>query len=176
MYDRAYDDFRAGNLNRESFQKLVTIEIYSGRFNHTWIYWFFIQPILSSALGIIAFFIARSGLGVMQGASADAEISIRSLYMYAVFTFLAGFSSHKFIAWLDALADKIFAVGDMRSKIQAEVRTSAANDRLALKEEVGESAPVPASEAPAEASGAEPSEVPAKRGGESAKKPMKPIR
>ena len=66
LYKIAYDDYRAGYIALSEFQRLVTVEIYTGRFNYTWIYWFFIQPILSSVLGIIAFFIARSGLGVLQ--------------------------------------------------------------------------------------------------------------
>jgi hypothetical protein len=139
LYDRAYDDFRSGNITKEGFQKLATVEIYSGRFNYTWIYWFLIQPILSSALGIIAFFIARSGLGVITGSTAEPDISIRSLYLYAVFTFLAGFSSHKFIAWLDRLADKIFSttLPDEKAKEQKEsVENAAATDREALREEI----------------------------------------
>jgi len=115
------------------------VEIYTGRFNHTWIYWFMIQPVLSSVLGLIAFAIARSGLGVLQGAStASAEISIQNLYLYAVFTFLAGFSSHKFIAWLDRLADKIFST-TLPEKVQEQkdmVIRTAAYDRTNLKENI----------------------------------------
>jgi len=90
-------------------------------------------------LGLIAFFIARSGLGVLQGASSDSEITIRSLYLYAVLTFLAGFSSHRFIAWLDRLADKIFSstIPEVRrAEIKSGVETDAEIDRNALKEEV----------------------------------------
>lgn len=142
IYDRAYSDFKAGDITREGFQRLATVEIYSGRFNYTWVYWFLIQPLLSSALGIIAFFIARSGLGVLQGASVDAEITIRSLYLYAVFTFLAGFSSHKFIAWLDRLADKIFSTTLPEEKAEKKLRVenAAATDRSQLRSEI---APVP---------------------------------
>lgn len=142
IYDRAYSDFKAGDITRDGFQRLATVEIYSGRFNYTWVYWFMIQPLLSSALGIIAFFIARSGLGVLQGASADAEITIRSLYLYAVFTFLAGFSSHKFIAWLDRLADKIFSttLPEEKAEKKMQVENAAATDRTQLRSEI---APVP---------------------------------
>lgn len=142
IYDRAYSDFKAGDITRDGFQRLATVEIYSGRFNYTWVYWFMIQPLLSSALGIIAFFIARSGLGVLQGASADAEITIRSLYLYAVFTFLAGFSSHKFIAWLDRLADKIFSttLPEEKAEKKMQVEAAAATDRTQLKSEIS---PVP---------------------------------
>ncbi len=139
LYDRAYEDFRAGNISREGFQKLATVEIYSGRFNYTWIFWFLIQPILSSTLGIIAFFIARSGLGVITGSSTDPDISIKSLYLYAVFTFLAGFSSHKFIAWLDRLADKIFSTTLPEEKIKegkAGVENASSGDRIALMSEI----------------------------------------
>lgn len=142
IYDRAYEDFKNGDISREGFQKLATVEIYSGRFNYTWVYWFMIQPLLSSTLGLIAFFIARSGLGVVQGATMEADISIRSLYMYAVFTFLAGFSSHKFIAWLDRLADKIFSTTLPEEKAEKKMRveTAAATDRSALRSEL---APAP---------------------------------
>lgn len=141
IYDRAYQDYKNGDITREGFQKLATVEIYSGRFNYTWVYWFLVQPLLSSTLGIIAFFIARSGLGLLQGAAIDAEITIRSLYMYAVFTFLAGFSSHKFIAWLDRLADKIFSTTLPEEKLEkrAEVESAAAVDRSALKSEISPS-------------------------------------
>lgn len=142
IYDRAYADFKNGDISREGFQKLATVEIYSGRFNYTWVFWFLIQPLLSSTLGIIAFFIARSGLGVLQGATMDADISIRSLYMYAVFTFLAGFSSHKFIAWLDRLADKIFSttLPEEKAEKKSQVENAAATDRSALRSEI---VPVP---------------------------------
>lgn len=138
IYDRAYEDFKNGDISREGFQKLATVEIYSGRFNYTWVYWFMIQPLLSSTLGLIAFFIARSGLGVVQGAAMEADISIRSLYMYAVFTFLAGFSSHKFIAWLDRLADKIFSttLPEEKAEKKVQIESAAATDRSALRSEL----------------------------------------
>jgi hypothetical protein len=62
IYDQAYRDYKNRDITREGFQRLATVEIYSGRFNYTWVYWFLIQPLLSSTLGIVAFFIARSGL------------------------------------------------------------------------------------------------------------------
>ena len=136
LYTVAYDDYKSGHIVLAEFQRLITVEIYTGRFNYTWIYWFFIQPILSSTLGIIAFFIARSGLGVLQGSSAvGADLSIQSMYLYAVFTFLAGFSSHKFIAWLDRLADKIFSTTIPERVIdqKAAVVSAATFDRTELK-------------------------------------------
>ncbi len=66
IYTVAYGDYVQGHISNTEFQRLVPVEVYVGRFNHTWVYWFFIQPVLSSVLGIIAFFIARSGLGVLQ--------------------------------------------------------------------------------------------------------------
>ncbi len=68
----------------------------------------------------------------------DPDISVRSLYMYAVFTFLAGFSSHKFIAWLDRLADKIFSTTLPEEKFEkrTQVENTAAMDRMALKSEI----------------------------------------
>ena len=58
--------------------------------------------------------------------------------MYAVFTFLAGFSSHKFIAWLDRLADKIFSttLPEEKNEKRMQVENAAAVDRLALKSEI----------------------------------------
>lgn len=58
--------------------------------------------------------------------------------MYAVFTFLAGFSSHKFIAWLDRLADKIFSTTLPEEKLEkrAQVENAASIDRSALKSEI----------------------------------------
>ena len=139
LYSVAYSDYRAGQMALPEFQRLVTVEIYTGRFNYTWIYWFFIQPILSSALGVIAFFIARSGLGLLQGATAiGPDLSIQSMYLYAVFTFLAGFSSHKFIAWLDRLADKIFSttIPERTMEQKAAVITTASTDRSELRKSV----------------------------------------
>lgn len=149
VYDRAYADFRSGGITRDSFQRLITVEIYSGRFNYTWVYWFLVQPVLSSVLGVIAFFIARSGLGVIQGAGDGPEITIRSLYLYAVFTFLAGFSSHKFIAWLDRLADKIFSttLPEATADKRLRVEDATATDLTALRSEIGQpsesSVPIP---------------------------------
>lgn len=107
LYAVIYDGYSRRALSSDEFQRLVTFEIYTGRFNYTWTYWFLIQPILSSILGIIAFAIARSGLGLFNG-GMTSEITIQSLYLYAVITFLAGFSSHKFIKWLDGIASKLF--------------------------------------------------------------------
>ena len=121
LFSVVCEDYLQERFSKEEFQKLITFEIYTGRFNYTWTYWFLIQPILSSILGLIAFAIARSGLGVLQGGSAlSGEITIQSLYLYAVFTFLAGFSSHKFIAWLDRLASKIFETTLPAEKLQAQ--------------------------------------------------------
>ena len=137
-YALAFADYRSGALPKESFQKLVPLEVYVGRFNHTWLFWFLVQPILSTLLGVVAFFIARSGLGVLQGAATSNALTAQSVYLYAVFTFLAGFSSHKFIAWLDRLADKIFSstLPEQKAAIKADVNAAAADDRAALKSEV----------------------------------------
>lgn len=69
--------------------------------------------------------------------------------MYAVFTFLAGFSSHKFIAWLDRLADKIFSttLPEEKNEKRLQVENAAAVDRLALKSEIS---PISDSAAPSE--------------------------
>jgi len=137
-YALAFGDYRSGALPKESFQKLVPLEVYIGRFNHTWLFWFLVQPVLSTLLGVVAFFIARSGLGVLQGAATSGALTAQSVYLYAVFTFLAGFSSHKFIAWLDRLADKIFSstLPEQKASIKADVNAAAANDRAALKSDV----------------------------------------
>lgn len=120
MYEVFYADYKSKQISFDEFQHLATFEIYTGKFNHTWVYWFLVQPILSSFLGLIAFSIARSGLGVLQGSSAvAAEITIQNIYLYGVFTFLAGFSSHKFIDWLDRLADKVFSI-TLPEKVQQE--------------------------------------------------------
>ena len=139
LYTVAWKDYRNKVITAKEFQELVTVEVYVGRFNSTWVYWFLIQPVLSSALGLIAFFIARSGLGVLgSGQVASGVITIQSLYLYAVFTFLAGFSSHKFIAWLDRLADKIFSttLPAQAAELKTEVREVAAQDRLDLRQEI----------------------------------------
>jgi hypothetical protein len=139
LYTIAYNDYRAGHMKFSEFQRLVTVEIYTGRFNYTWIYWFLIQPVLSSTLGLIAFSIARSGLGVLQGAnSTGADLSIQNIYLYAVFTFLAGFSSHKFIAWLDRLADKIFSTTIPERTLEQKnaVENASYTDRTELRQSV----------------------------------------
>ncbi len=58
--------------------------------------------------------------------------------MYAVFTFLAGFSSHKFIAWLDRLADKIFSatLPEQKEDLKNRVQTTATMDRITLRTDV----------------------------------------
>lgn len=66
LFDVIYEDYLKERFNRTEFQKLITFDVYTGRFNYTWAYWFMIQPILSCILGLIAFAIARSGIGVMQ--------------------------------------------------------------------------------------------------------------
>lgn len=138
VYNTFYEDYRAGNIGRKEFQRLVTIDVYTGRFNHTWLYWFLVQPILSSALGVIAFFIARSGLGVIQGTGFTGEITIQSVYLYAVLTYLAGFSSHKFIAWLDRLADKIFSttLPEKKQELRNEIIATTEAEKENLKSEV----------------------------------------
>jgi hypothetical protein len=139
LYRMAWEDYSSQRISFEEFQRLIPIEIYTGRFNYTWIYWFLIQPILSSVLWLIAFFIARSGLGVLQGASSQGDLTIQSLYLYAVLTFLAGFSSHKFIAWLDRLADKIFSttLPDRFQDTKSQIQSSSAHDRNDLKSTFG---------------------------------------
>lgn len=139
LYETAVED-RRDRILTEAKYKLIVDAVYTGRFNATWIYWFLIQPVLSSILGLIAFFIARSGLGVLQGVTQDGDISARSIYLYAVLTFLAGFSSHKFIAWLDRLADKIFSSTlpsvERREEERAETSSATIGDIEALKEQV----------------------------------------
>jgi len=138
IYDVAYQDYLNKKISFDQFQNLVTVEVYIWRFNHTWVFWFLVQPILSSFLGIIAFSIARSGLGVLQWGSTALEITIQNIYLYGVFTFLAGFSSHKFIAWLDRLADKIFSTTLPEKTLEKRemVKEAASMDRLNLKENI----------------------------------------
>lgn len=50
LYKMAWDDYISKHIPFEEFQRLIPIEVYTGRFNYTWIYWFLIQPILSSVL------------------------------------------------------------------------------------------------------------------------------
>lgn len=66
------------------------------------------------------------------------EITIQNVYLYGVFTFLAGFSSHKFIAWLDRLADKIFSttLPDKTLEKREMVKEVASFDRLNLRENI----------------------------------------
>jgi hypothetical protein len=139
MYEVFYADYKNKQMGLEEFQKLATFEIYTGKFNYTWIYWFLVQPVLSSVLGLVAFSIARSGLGVLQGTSTvSADITIQSVYLYGVFTYLAGFSSHKFIAWLDRLADKIFSM-TLPEKAQADkvaIKQASAYERGNLRENI----------------------------------------
>ncbi len=68
------------------------------------------------------------------------EITIQNVYLYGVFTFLAGFSSHKFIAWLDRLADKIFSTTLPEKTLERRemVKEVASFDRLNLKENIQE--------------------------------------
>jgi hypothetical protein len=51
---------------------------------------------------------------------------------------LAGFSSHKFIAWLDRLADKIFSTTLPEKTLEKRemVKEAASMDRLNLKENI----------------------------------------
>ncbi len=66
------------------------------------------------------------------------DLSIQSLYLYAVFTFLAGFSSHKFIAWLDRLADKIFSTTLPERVVEQKslVQTTTSTDLETLKQAI----------------------------------------
>jgi hypothetical protein len=138
LYNQANKDLKNGAISLSEFQRLIPIEVYTGRFNYTWIFWFLIHPILSSILGLIAYFIARSGLNVLQGSNTTNELTIQSIYMYGVFTFLAGFSSHKFIAWLDRLADKIFGLTlpEQKTETTKAIQEAASIDRNNLKNEV----------------------------------------
>ncbi|HRI35969.1 MAG TPA: hypothetical protein PK765_02645 [bacterium] len=137
IYDRAYDDYRARMMGIAEFQRIVTLDVYLGRFNYTWTFWFLLQPVMSSVLGVIAYAIARSGLASMLGATGD-ELSIRSLYLYIVFSFLSGFSSHKFIAWLDRLADSVFKAPatERYQQTKQAVESATAADRADLRSEV----------------------------------------
>lgn len=55
---------------------------------------------------------------------------------------MAGFSSHKFIAWLDRLADKIFSttLPEEKAEKKMQVENAAATDLTRLRSEI---APVP---------------------------------
>jgi hypothetical protein len=115
----------------------VTLQVYLGRFNYTWTFWFLLQPVLSGVLGVVAYAIARSGLASILGATSE-ELSVRSLYLYIVFSFLAGFASHKFIAWLDRFAENIFKAPAMQQyrETKEAVQTMTAADRMDLKDEI----------------------------------------
>ena len=92
-------------------------------------------------LGVDAFFIARSGL--MSFAGTQAEPTIQSAYLFATVSFLAGFSSHKFLAWLDRLADKAFgaAPAEKLAEDRQAVAAASASDAAGLRAAVA-SAPV----------------------------------
>ena len=140
LFNQAYEDYLGNILSFDEFQQLISVDIYTKRFHHSWIYWFLMQPILSTIVGMIAFFIARSGLGFLQGASFEANISIQTFYVYGVFTFLAGFSSHKVLSWLDSLADKVFVVpaSEKISTSKAAVTSTASEEQKNLRNIVDE--------------------------------------
>ena len=50
LYHQAFNDYSEKNIGFEAFQKLTPIDVYTGRFNHTWTFWFTIQPFLSMVL------------------------------------------------------------------------------------------------------------------------------
>jgi hypothetical protein len=85
IYDQAYADYRGKNITFDQFQGLVKVEMYIERFNYTWFLSFVTQPFGSIFLGIICYFIARSGLGFMSGVS---ELNVQSVYMYGVLSFM----------------------------------------------------------------------------------------
>lgn len=70
---------------------------------------------------------------------SQSDLTIQGLYLYAVLTFLAGFSSHKFIAWLDRLADKIFSatIPDRFEETKTRIQTAGSMDRNELKNTFG---------------------------------------
>lgn len=139
IYTQTYADYVAGIIPMAEFQRIVPVEVYTRRFHFSWVYWFMTQPILSAILGVIAFAIVRSGLGAVQGVPTGEEImSVRSIYLYCIFSFLAGFSSHKFLAWLDSLADRIFGIGLEKKKIEerASLIENINRDKEVLKEDL----------------------------------------
>ena len=127
IYDQAYSDYRGKNITFDQFQKLIRVEMYVERFNYTWFLSFVTQPFGSVFLGIICYFIARSGLGFVSGVG---ELTVQSVYMYGVLSFLTGFYSNKFVEWLDHLSDKIFSKDflDQKADYKQQILEVTSND------------------------------------------------
>ena len=135
IYDQAYADYREKNITFDQFQKLIRVEVYIERFNYTWFLSFVTQPFGSVFLGIICYFIARSGLGFVSG---TGDLAIQSVYMYGVLSFMTGFYSNKFVEWLDRLSDKIFSKDfiDQKAEYHNQVLEVTSNDVNSLKKNV----------------------------------------
>ncbi len=140
IYDQAYSDYRGKNITFEQFQKLIRVEMYIERFNYTWFLSFVTQPFGSVFLGIICYFIARSGLGFVSGVG---ELTVQSIYMYGVLSFMTGFYSNKFVEWLDHLSDRIFSKDfiDQKMEYQKQILEVTGNDMDNLKKDVTKELP-----------------------------------
>lgn len=135
IYDQAYSDYRGKNITFDQFQKLIRVEMYVERFNYTWFLSFVTQPFGSVFLGIICYFIARSGLWFVSGVG---ELTVQSVYMYGVLSFMTGFYSNKFVEWLDHLSDKIFSKDfiDQKTQYQQQILEVTSNDMWGLKNDI----------------------------------------
>lgn len=114
--------------------------MYIERFNYTWFLSFVTQPFGSVFLGIICYFIARSGLGFVSGVG---ELTVQSIYMYGVLSFMTGFYSNKFVEWLDHLSDRIFSKDfiDQKMEYQKQILEVTGNDMDNLKKDVTKELP-----------------------------------
>ncbi len=77
------------------------------KFKPNWIWWYFFRPMISSVMGVFAYFLIMGGL-LSINSSPDVSYS-KGLMFYCAIAFLAGFSFTQFADKLEELASTLFS-------------------------------------------------------------------
>ena len=74
----------------------------------TWHVWYYLRPILSSIMGLVAFVFIRAGLVVFG--SSDARTSGASIYGYLAVCFIAGYNVRRFLERIEGVSEASFGI------------------------------------------------------------------
>jgi hypothetical protein len=96
------------------------------RWDPTWHVWYYLRPILSAVMGLVAFLFIRAGLVVFG--SADARTSGGSVYGYLAVCFIAGYNVKRFLERLEAVSEASFGIKKKTDHKETDSRSETASD------------------------------------------------
>jgi hypothetical protein len=76
------------------------------KWDRAWHPWYYVRPVLSAMIGVVAFAFIRAGLFVFGG----GEVGKGSVWAFVAIAFIAGYNVQRFLEQLEAISELAFGI------------------------------------------------------------------